>query len=71
MEMSGSRFRCIRCDRITESMMLDNSRNPDLFELTQPAKFSEVDAFFSHSWSDDAAGKWAALQRWALFQGPL
>jgi len=53
LEMTGERFRAIRCDRLTEEIMSDNVPNPELYKLSVPAKLGEVDAFVSHSWSDD------------------
>jgi len=45
-----------------------NDPDPELFARTVPARLHDCDAFVSHSWHDDAAGKWASVQRWrALF----
>mmetsp|Transcript_30225 Transcript_30225/g.75809 ORF Transcript_30225/g.75809 Transcript_30225/m.75809 type:complete len:677 (-) Transcript_30225:178-2208(-) len=35
-----------------------------LASASRPASFGEVDAFISHSWSDDPGAKWDALQTW-------
>jgi len=32
--------------------------------LARPAQFNQVDAFLSHSWSDDASAKWLAICDW-------
>eukprot|EP00947_MAST-08B_sp_MAST-8B-sp1_P006083 g6083.t1 len=44
--------------------MANNKPNPSLFARTEAATLGSVDAFISHSWSDDAPAKWVALQRW-------
>ncbi|KAG8463432.1 hypothetical protein KFE25_004943 [Diacronema lutheri] len=36
----------------------------ELLAISEPASFSDVDVFISHSWSDDADAKWVALQAW-------
>jgi len=64
LKVACSNFRCVTCDVITEDMLRDSQPDPTLFELSMPAKIGEVDAFISHSWSDDPDAKWAALQQW-------
>jgi hypothetical protein len=32
--------------------------------ISEPCALGDCDAFISHSWSDDAAAKWAVLQQW-------
>ena len=51
-------------DRISFDEMADSSPNPALFERTFPISLGECDAFVSHSWSDHAMSKMAALHRW-------
>eukprot|EP00927_Polykrikos_kofoidii_P063241 TRINITY_DN5804_c1_g2_i3.p1 TRINITY_DN5804_c1_g2~~TRINITY_DN5804_c1_g2_i3.p1 ORF type:complete len:605 (-),score=81.10 TRINITY_DN5804_c1_g2_i3:52-1866(-) len=36
----------------------------DLYNLSEPCKFSECDAFWSHSWRDDANLKWSVMSHW-------
>mmetsp|Transcript_23944 Transcript_23944/g.80425 ORF Transcript_23944/g.80425 Transcript_23944/m.80425 type:complete len:232 (+) Transcript_23944:1421-2116(+) len=36
----------------------------ECYEASRPARFGEVHVFLSHSWHDDVALKWAALQTW-------
>ena len=57
-------FHCITLDRLTEAEMAENTPNPELFKRSEPAALGSVDAFISHSWSDDAPSKWVALQQW-------
>ncbi|KAJ1630258.1 hypothetical protein T492DRAFT_93455 [Pavlovales sp. CCMP2436] len=44
--------------------MADSNPNPALYQLSKPASMGGVDAFVSHSWTDDPQHKWAALQEW-------
>ena len=44
--------------------MAGNAPDPALAARTQPAAFGQVDAFLTHSWSDDSALKWRQLQQW-------
>jgi hypothetical protein len=47
------------------SEVATNTPSPALFSRTSLATLNcGCDAFVSHSWSDDSAQKWAALQRW-------
>ena len=44
--------------------MACNAPDPALAARTQPATFGQVDAFLTHSWSDDSGLKWRQLQQW-------
>ena len=59
-----ARFRAITLDQLSFVEMADQKPNPALFERSKPARLGDVDAFLTHSWSDCAAAKWAALQAW-------
>merc|ERR1712232_1469602 len=61
---SQQSFRYVSCDKLLEEDMKDNTPNPLLRQLTEEATLYDVDAFLSHSWHDDPAWKWEALQRW-------
>lgn len=63
-ELALRTFRCISLDKVDEDAMKTNQPDPKLVELTSVAELGEVDAFISHSWSDEHAEKWAALQLW-------
>merc|ERR1712125_181985 len=41
-----------------------NHPNAALFALASWCDIGQCDAFISHSWSDDGAAKWAAMQSW-------
>eukprot|EP00427_Karlodinium_veneficum_P017709 CAMPEP_0169137820 /NCGR_PEP_ID=MMETSP1015-20121227/41782_1 /TAXON_ID=342587 /ORGANISM="Karlodinium micrum, Strain CCMP2283" /LENGTH=347 /DNA_ID=CAMNT_0009202769 /DNA_START=1 /DNA_END=1044 /DNA_ORIENTATION=- len=60
MAAACDNFSCIRADLITKDDMVNNI--PRLSALTEKARIGFVDAFFSHSWHDDAEAKWQALQ---------
>lgn len=61
---ASSQFRCIALDLVNEQDMAGNVPDPTLAARTQPAEFGQVDAFLTHSWSDDSALKWRQLQQW-------
>ena len=45
--------------------LADSEPNPALFEeRSAKARFGQIDAFLSHSWSDPPRAKWDALQAW-------
>jgi hypothetical protein len=72
--IAAERLRSVRLDKITKEIMmgsalskLDNSESVHmsrLYQLSEPATFGEIDAFISHSWHEDGAKKWIALQEW-------
>jgi hypothetical protein len=49
---------------LTRDDMATREPDPALYRRSAHVRLGECDAFISHSWSDDATGKWAALQRW-------
>merc|ERR1711871_452718 len=55
---------CVTADKLTFKDLHENKPNPALALLTQRAHLGQIDAFVSHSWSDEPALKWAALQKW-------
>jgi len=60
-----ARFRCIHLSDLSAADVATNSPSPVLFARTQSASLKHgCDAFISHSWSDDSAAKWTALQGW-------
>lgn len=66
LSMAKSSFRYVSADKITREDMADNVPNAKLADLTHTGRMGTVDAFLSHSWHDNAEGKWAALQQWRL-----
>ena len=44
--------------------MAGNTPDPALAARTQPATFGQIDAFLTHSWSDNSTLKWQQLQQW-------
>lgn len=57
-------FTYVTADKLESDDMADNKPNPRLSGLTTAGHLGEADAFFSHSWHDDPALKWAAMQKW-------
>eukprot|EP00931_Biecheleriopsis_adriatica_P046090 TRINITY_DN2644_c0_g1_i2.p1 TRINITY_DN2644_c0_g1~~TRINITY_DN2644_c0_g1_i2.p1 ORF type:complete len:574 (+),score=114.35 TRINITY_DN2644_c0_g1_i2:28-1749(+) len=64
LQQAACRFRVVPIDSIAEADLADNLPNPMLIRCTQGAKLRHCDAFISHSWHDECALKWAALQDW-------
>ena len=63
LSQGTARFRALPLDDLTEDD-LRSSGDSGLFAKTSQATLGEVHGFLSHSWHDDAAFKYAALQRW-------
>ena len=59
-----SKFRAISLELVAETDMMGNKPHSSLYVKTNAATFNSVDAFVSHSWSDDPSTKWTQLQRW-------
>lgn len=50
---------------ILDSSAIDGRVAPaELFQMSHACRLFECDAFFSHSWHDDAEQKWTALLKW-------
>merc|ERR1712061_501740 len=54
--------RAISAENVFRPDFAESTPNPALGRLCIVARLGNVDAFVSHSWSDDAAAKWNALQ---------
>jgi hypothetical protein len=61
---AAARFRCIDLTMLTEEEMARHDPDPALYRRSLKVRLGDCDAFISHSWSDDATDKWAALQQW-------
>jgi len=57
-------FTYVSADKLLQRDMADSDPNPALSTLISKGRLGEVDAFVSHSWTDDADLKWKALQDW-------
>jgi hypothetical protein len=64
MGQAAARFRMIRADKILKEDLEKKDPDPLLYQRSQPARLGSCDAFVSHSWSDDAEGKWKAFEQW-------
>ena len=62
--MANEVFTGVDIDRVTEAAIKRKDPDPSLNKLAHHAAFNKMDAFFSHSWSDNPDKKWAAMQRW-------
>merc|ERR1719197_1204731 len=59
-------LRCVDWRRITPGLFESSAGSAATFALSRPVRAGErIDAFVSHSWSDDAAAKFAKLSTWA------
>lgn len=59
-------FRAVPLPLVTLAHLQSNVPDPELYRLTVPVRFSQCDAFVSHSWADDPALKFAALRAWGV-----
>ena len=60
LTVGAARFRALPLAALTEAD-LRSSGDSGLFEKTANAALGEVHGFVSHSWSDDAAAKYAQV----------
>ena len=65
LRLASGRFRVLPFSSMREADLANNTPASDLWSRTRPAKLGECDAFFSHSWHDAGALKWAVLSEWA------
>jgi len=63
-DKAAARFRTIELGALSFEELADNAPDPELFARSSSASRHDCDAFVSHSWHDDSAAKWAALQCW-------
>ena len=56
---------------MTREELLKNTPDPAMHQKTVKASLGEVDAFASHSWSDDGNAKFDRLHEWAGGQSRL
>eukprot|EP00931_Biecheleriopsis_adriatica_P121443 TRINITY_DN96527_c0_g1_i1.p1 TRINITY_DN96527_c0_g1~~TRINITY_DN96527_c0_g1_i1.p1 ORF type:complete len:479 (+),score=86.84 TRINITY_DN96527_c0_g1_i1:66-1502(+) len=64
LQQARQSFKSVDVSQLTFEIFRDNIPDPRLNALAQPTKLGHCDAFISHSWHDDAAAKWEALQEW-------
>ncbi|GMH91942.1 hypothetical protein TrVE_jg867 [Triparma verrucosa] len=63
-QMLNNVFTGVPLDRVSKASIKSNQPDAELNKLAENKKFGNVDAFFSHSWHDDADKKWEAIQLW-------
>ena len=56
-------FKGVRFTDLSQASF-ESSEDSGLNELATRCRLGEIDAFLSHSWHDEPASKWAALERW-------
>ena len=59
------RFRALPLDVLSRAELMNNKPDPQMHGKTVEARLGEVDAFASHSWSDDGDAKFDTLHKWA------
>jgi len=58
-------FRAVRACDVTAEAIASSTPNKALYEqLSSACELGACDGFVSHSWTDQAASKWRALQAW-------
>lgn len=63
-------FRAWPLSQLTREILAHNKPDTTLHAHTLEAKLGGVDAFVSHSWSDDGTSKFDKLQQWAATRTP-
>lgn len=64
LALAERRFRCVRLCDLCQEDFADNAPDHSLAAKSEACKLQRCDAFISHSWHDDPAAKWEAMQRW-------
>ena len=65
LAMGSERFRALPLGSLTREELANSTPDPALFNKTVPAKIDHVEAFVSHSWSDDGNAKFSCLSEWS------
>jgi hypothetical protein len=58
-------FRAQPLSTLAREELMENTPDPSLHAKTIPAELGNVDAFASHSWSDDGGAKFDGIHEWA------
>lgn len=69
LAMATSRFRALPLPSLTREELACNRPDPAMHQKTVAANLGGVDAFMSHSWSDDGDAKFDRLHAWAASTG--
>lgn len=64
LNMARNSFRSISAEKLSQEDMSKSTPDARLSALSEDSLLGQVDAFVSHSWSDDPSLKWSSLQRW-------
>ena len=68
---AGERFRALPLPALTRDELANSKPDPALHQKTVATKLGDVDAFASHSWSDEGSAKFDKLHDWAGGQSRL
>ena len=63
LKTGKQRFRALPLSKLELADLMSNE-DTGLYQRTVEANYGEVDAFVTHSWSDDGAAKFKQLQTW-------
>jgi len=64
IEGARKHFLYVAANKLTKEDMAVNKPDSSLRKHSKRGKLGDVDAFVSHSWSDDSDAKWEVLQQW-------
>mmetsp|Transcript_102402 Transcript_102402/g.293136 ORF Transcript_102402/g.293136 Transcript_102402/m.293136 type:complete len:667 (-) Transcript_102402:209-2209(-) len=65
LKLGQENFRALPFTAMNSETFSSNQETKGLYEATEPCELGDVDAFLSHSWSDDGEVKWRVLNIWA------
>jgi len=65
LKLGHENFRALPFEAMDSETFSSNKETKGLYEATEKCELGDVDAFLSHSWSDDGKVKWRELNRWA------
>jgi len=65
LAVATERFRALPLAQLTREELAHNKPDPTMHSKTVQVNLGQVDAFVSHSWSDDGSVKFAKLHEWA------
>lgn len=64
LALGKARFRCVAASDLDKQVLERSTPDARAHAVSRAARFGQVDAFVSHSWSDDSEEKWRALETW-------
>ena len=70
-QIASKTFRALRLGELTREELENSAPDPAMHAKSTAAALGTVQAFVSHSWSDDGAAKFDALHQWAGGDGEV